>query len=169
MVRQRVDRRLEGYVPPTQREMQAADESWFVAPPARWRHPVTGREGWQTDPGLLEFGQYVRRSRYMAHMTQVQLAKVSGVEQGSISRLERGLAPAMKTERLIKLSAAMGRAFPMGYCPHEHWCPWRRAPRLPQQPRDDAGYSADALRVLSGLATLEEINAESEEGDGADD
>ena len=169
MVRQRVDRRLEGYVPPTQREMQAADQSWFVAPPARWRHPVTGREGWQTDPGLLEFGQYVRRSRYMAHMTQVQLAKVSGVEQGSISRLERGLAPAMKTERLIKLAAAMGRAFPMGYCPHEHWCPWQPAPRLPQQPRDDAGYSADALRVLYGLATLEEINAESEEGDGADD
>ena len=157
--------RPEDYVPPTHRQIQAVDRSWFVTPPREWLHPVAGRYGWQPDQGLLTFGQYVRRSRYLAGMSQVQLAKASGVEQGSISRLERGLAPAMKVERVVKLAAAMGRDFPLGCCPHEHWCPLQPAPKLPQQPPEDPDLSRDALRVLYGLATVDEINAETEELD----
>lgn len=153
----------EVYVPPSQRQIQAVDRSWFVTPPRDWLHPVTGRYGWQPDQALLTFGRYVRRSRYLAGMSQVQVAAASGVEQGSISRLERGLAPAMKVERVVRLAAAIGRDFPLGFCPHEHWCPLQPAPRLPEQGREDPEQARDALRVLYGLATIEEINAEKQE------
>jgi transcriptional regulator with XRE-family HTH domain len=116
------------YVPPDHRQLVAATTSFFVAPPHGWRHPVTGRRGWQPDPLLLAFGQYVKRSRYLARMTQRQLADGAGVDQGQISRLERALAPAMSVERVVKLSGVLGQAFPLGYCPHEHWCPWQPAP-----------------------------------------
>lgn len=126
--------RPEDYESPTNRELQAADRSWFVPPPYGWRHPVTARHGWQPDPLLLAFGQYVKRSRYLARMSQDQLAARSGVDQGQISRVERALAPAMKAERLVRLAKAMGRAFPLGYCPHEHWCQWQPAPERAPEP-----------------------------------
>jgi len=106
----------------------ASTGSFFIPPPHGWRHPVTGRLGWQPDPPLLAFGQYVKRSRYLACKTQRQLSDDSGVDQGQISRLERALAPAMRVDRLVRLSGTLGRVFPLGYCPHEHWCQWQPAP-----------------------------------------
>ena len=44
-----------------------------------WRHPVTGRHGWQPDPDLLAFGQYLKRARYLARVTQERLEELSGV------------------------------------------------------------------------------------------
>ena len=105
------------YVPPDQRQLNAATTSFFVAPPHGWRHPVTGRRGWQPEPLLLAFGQYVKRSRYLAQMTQRQLSDASGVDQGQISRLERALAPAMSVERVVKLSGVLGRAIPARLLP----------------------------------------------------
>jgi transcriptional regulator with XRE-family HTH domain len=116
------------YVPPDHRQLMASTQSFFIPPPHGWRHPVTGRLGWQPDPLLLAFGQYVKRSRYLAGKTQRQLSGDSDVDQGQISRLERALAPAMGVDRLVRLSGALGRVFPLGYCPHEHWCQWQPAP-----------------------------------------
>lgn len=128
------DRDPEGdYEPPAHKQVLAAAPSWFVPPPYGWRHPVTGRRGWQPDPLLIAFGQYVKRGRYLANMTQRRLAAESGVDQGQISRLERALSPWTKVERLVKLSEVLGRALPLGYCPHEHWCSWQPAPPPPPE------------------------------------
>ena len=148
------------------RELQASDRSWFIAPPHGWRHPVTGRKGWQPDPLLLAFGQYVKRSRYLALMSQTQLAQASGVDQGAISRLERALAPAMNIERVVHLAAAMGRAFPLGYCPHEHWCQWQRAPdRAPDPPRR---LTPEEAHILYGLTATNGAEATAEPTDDED-
>ncbi len=125
------------YVPPDQRQLLASVPSWFIPPPYGWRHPVSGRHGWLSDPQLLAFGQYVKRGRYLAKKTQQQLARESGVEQGQISRVERALAPAMRVDRLVSLGGALGRAFPLGFCPHEHACPWQPAPPPPTDPPID--------------------------------
>lgn len=98
---------------------------------------MTGRHGWQPDPRLITFGQYVKRARYMAHKTQNELAAAAGVDQPLISRLERALAPATKIDKVVRLSEALGRAFPFGYCPHEHWCQWQPAPPPPADPPID--------------------------------
>ena len=139
------------YQPPPHRVLTAVSPSWFVAPPYGWRHPVTGRYGWQPDPLLLAFGQYVKRGRYFARQTQVQLSKLSGVEQGTISRLERALAPATQVDRLVHLGDALGRALPLGYCPHEHYCPWQPAPKAPaEEPFDRL---PESLRELFNVPT----------------
>jgi len=143
------------------RELQASERSWFIPPPHGWRHPVTGRKGWQPDPLLLAFGQYVKRSRYLALMSQTQLAQASGVDQGAISRLERALAPAMNIDRVVQLAAAMGRAFPLGYCPHEHWCQWQRAPdRAPDPPRR---LTPEKAHILYGLTPAGDIGVPDED------
>ena len=50
----------------------------------------------------------VRLARAEANMTQAELAKKSGIDQGDISRIERGLAnPSVGT--LSRLAEAMGR------------------------------------------------------------
>lgn len=125
------------YVPPTTGQLQASERSWFVRPPWGWRHPVAGRHGWLPDPSLLAFGQYLKRSRYLAAKTQTQLEAESGVDQGMISRLERALAPYARIDRLVRLSDALGRALPFGYCPHEHFCPWQPVPPPPADPPID--------------------------------
>jgi hypothetical protein len=66
-------------------------------------------------------------------MSQTKLEALSGVDQGQISRLERALAPTARIERLVAMSAVLGRALPLGYCPHEHWCEWQPAPRPPER------------------------------------
>jgi transcriptional regulator with XRE-family HTH domain len=137
----------DDYEPTPHKQFLAAAPSWFIPPPHGWRHPVTGRFGWQPEPLLVAFGQYVKRARYLANLSQRELAKKSGVEQGNISRLERALAPATKVERIVRLGAAMGRKFPLGYCPHEHWCQWQPAPEPP--PEKPLGYLPPALRAAA--------------------
>ena len=99
--------------------------------PFGWRHPVTGRKYHLDDPALERLGVYLRRARYIAGRSQDSVAAAAGVAQGQISRLERALAPAMKVERLAWIEDALDGAFPLGYCPHDHICQWRRLkPRL---------------------------------------
>jgi transcriptional regulator with XRE-family HTH domain len=137
------------------RRLIAASPSWFIPPPHGWRHPVTGRQGWQPDPLLIAFGQYVKRSRYMASVTQRELARLTGVDQGAISRLERALAPAAKVENLVKLADVLGRDFPLGYCPHEHWCEWQPAP--PSAPEDPRAPLTDDERDEINRRWLEQV------------
>jgi transcriptional regulator with XRE-family HTH domain len=58
-------------------------------------------------------------------MTQMRLEGRSGVDQSLISRLELARAPHASLERIIRLGQALGDNFPLGYCPHEHRCPYR--------------------------------------------
>jgi transcriptional regulator with XRE-family HTH domain len=111
----------------------ASAPSWFIPPPYGWRHPVSGRRD-LPDPALITFGQYLKRGRYFARMSQQQLADASGVEQSQISRAERALAPSLGMEYLIKLGKPLGRALPLGFCPHEHYCHWQPAPPPREEP-----------------------------------
>ena len=143
---------------PTIRQLQAADRSWFIPPPFGWRYPVYDRNGGLPDPALLAFGQYLKRSRYLALLSQHRLAEASGVDQGLISRIERAKAPWVRLDRLVKLGDGLGRTFPFGYCPHEHWCLWQAAPKPP--PEKDPDYVSpvvlEASRRMAGLLTDEE-------------
>jgi transcriptional regulator with XRE-family HTH domain len=143
--------RSSDYRPPDQRQMMASLPSWFIPPPYGWRHPVTGRHGWLSDPLLLAFGQYVKRGRYLARKTQQAVADEARVDQGQLSRLERALAPSMRVDKLVRLGNALGRAFPLGYCPHEHWCVWQPAPKPPpEEPFDRLVALRELLNPQSG-------------------
>ena len=48
---------------------------------------------------------------------------ISGI---TISRLERGKAPAAAMIKLVLLSDTLGYRFPLGFCPHDHACAWER-------------------------------------------
>lgn len=135
-------------MPPRHNAILASAPSFFVPPPFGWRHPTTGRKGWQPDLELIAFGMYVKRARYLANVTQHHLEEMSGVDQGQLSRLERALAPWTKVEDLVKVSKALGRALPLGYCPHEHWCAWQPAP--PPPPERPLGWLPDALEHRDG-------------------
>ena len=67
--------------------------------------------------GMELLGIYLRRSRLLAEMTQVQLAKAAEVSQSTVSRAERGVAPATTVARLIRLVRPLGRLFPFGVLP----------------------------------------------------
>lgn len=94
-------------------------------PPPGWRHPVTGRSNPEPDPLLVAFGRYVLRSRFLVVKSQQALSNETGVPQSQISRLERGLAPSMGVDRLMMLGEGLGRAMPLGVCPHDHACAWQ--------------------------------------------
>jgi transcriptional regulator with XRE-family HTH domain len=107
--------------------------SFFIPPTFPWAEQVTGRKGYQPSYEELAFGMYVKRARYIARCTQTRLEELSGVDQGRISRLERGLSPTTRVEHLVPIASVLGRAFPLGYCPHEHWCEWQPAPKPPPE------------------------------------
>jgi transcriptional regulator with XRE-family HTH domain len=108
--------------------------------PPGWRHPVTGRKKVVDDPALEQLGIYVRRARYIVGQSQQELADAAKVPQSQISRLERGLAPAMNVERLAWIEHALDGAFPVGYCPHDHVCRWRR---LKPRPTAEEAWEAE--------------------------
>src|SRR4051795_8031507 len=85
--------------------------------------------------GVSLLGRYIRRSRVLAGMTQRQLAAAAGVSQSMISRVERGLEPAVPTARLIRLVQPLARFFPFGMCPHDHNCTWQPV-AMPGDPAD---------------------------------
>jgi hypothetical protein len=101
--------------------------------PYGWRHPVTGRRSNELDPLLVQAGAHHRRARYMARKTQDSLGREALVTQSQISRFERALAPSMDAEKLVRLSRELHPHFPIGYCPHDHYCPWQRIP-MPMLP-----------------------------------
>ncbi|MEX1344069.1 MAG: helix-turn-helix transcriptional regulator [Candidatus Limnocylindrales bacterium] len=88
--------------------------------------PYQRPEG-EHDQGLLRrFGIEFRRCRLYAGLSQVELARQSGVSQSTISRIERGKASSAALLKLVRISDAMRSGFPLGYCPHPHFCPWNR-------------------------------------------
>jgi len=92
---------------------------------------VTGRKKPTDDPALEQLGIYLRRARFIAGLSQQNVADAAGINQAVVSRLERALAPSMNVERLAWIEQAMNGAFPIGYCPHEHPCRWVRLQRRP--------------------------------------
>ena len=96
-----------------------------LRPPVAWQHPITGRRELEPEPRLVLFGRYLRHGRALAGFSQAGLGNRADVTQSMISRAERGLAPAMGLDPLTRLGEAMGRAFPLGFCPHEHRCAWQ--------------------------------------------
>jgi transcriptional regulator with XRE-family HTH domain len=107
--------------------------SFFIPPTFAWAERVTGRKGWQPTFELVAFGMYVKRARHLVGMSQTRLEALSGVDQGQISRLERALSPTTRVERLVAMGTVLGRALPLGCCPHEHWCEWQPAPPPPPE------------------------------------
>jgi transcriptional regulator with XRE-family HTH domain len=75
---------------------------------------------------LRRFGVEFRRCRVYAGLSQVELARRSGVSQSTISRIERGKASSASLIKLVRISDAMRAGFPFAYCPHPHFCPWNR-------------------------------------------
>jgi ribosome-binding protein aMBF1 (putative translation factor) len=59
---------------------------------------------------LRELGAAIRDGRRQHGLTQMRLEALSGVDQSSISRLERGLAPGMKVYRLARILAVLPRS-----------------------------------------------------------
>jgi transcriptional regulator with XRE-family HTH domain len=75
---------------------------------------------------LVRFGVELRRCRHQRGLTQDRLARLSGVSQPTISRLEHGKAPYASLHLILRLSDAMEPAMPLAFCPHEHRCAWQR-------------------------------------------
>ena len=75
---------------------------------------------------LRRFGVELRRCRLYANLSQVELARRSGVSQSTISRIERGKASSASLIKFVRISDVMRTGFPLGYCPHPHYCPWNR-------------------------------------------
>ena len=76
--------------------------------------------------------QRIRSARRRIAISQMELENRTGVDQTSISRLERGVAPRFPVEKLVRLGRAIGSDLPLGFCPHEHDCAWQ-APVRPQR------------------------------------
>lgn len=98
----------DGYEAPAHRSLLASTPGFFIPPPFGWSHPITGKRGWQPSFALIAFGMYVKRARYLVNMTQVRLAELSAVNQGQVSRLERGLTPGTRVEDLVSIGSVWG-------------------------------------------------------------
>jgi transcriptional regulator with XRE-family HTH domain len=93
--------------------------------PGDERNRETGRRHVMPDPALVLFGRYVRRARRIVQMSQLRVSYAVGISQSTLSRLENGKAPSLGVDRLVQIGQYMGRALPLGTCPHEHYCPWQ--------------------------------------------
>lgn len=102
------------------------------------------RESEHSHVHVLAVGRYLRRSRRYAQLTQRALAADGGLSQTMVSRLERGNAPAAPIQTFLRASAALGRLFPLGFCPHDHGCAWQ--PIRPLEP-----LTTDAQGVIDRL------------------
>jgi transcriptional regulator with XRE-family HTH domain len=80
--------------------------------------------GWDREL-LVLFGADLRRCRYNAGLSQETVERIARVDQSSISRVERGLVPRMAMAKVVRLGRALGRDFPLGFCPHDHDCAWQ--------------------------------------------
>ena len=132
--------------------------SFFIPPTFDWNDRVTGRKGWQPSFELIAFGMYVKRARHLIGMSQTKLETLSGADQGQISRLERALSPTTRVERLVALSGAMGRALPLGFCPHEHWCEWQPA----QKPSPEKTWQEKWAEAESHIDRSENVDERSD-------
>jgi transcriptional regulator with XRE-family HTH domain len=56
---------------------------------------------------MERLGRWIRDSRVRAQMTQVQLARLAGVSQSTVSRLERGKLEGLALYRLVAIIAVL--------------------------------------------------------------
>ena len=61
-----------------------------------------------TIEALERIGVAVRHARRTQYLSQRVLGRLAGVDQGSISRIENGLAPGMRLEYLARIVAVLG-------------------------------------------------------------
>jgi transcriptional regulator with XRE-family HTH domain len=85
---------------------------------------------------LEALGLAVRWARRQAGLSQEALERSSEVDQTTISRFERGLAPSFSAVKLVQLGLGLRGALPLGVCPHDHTCRWR-----PPETRDPSSPS----------------------------
>lgn len=62
----------------------------------------------RTVEALERIGAAVRHARRAQYLSQRVLGGLAGVDQGSISRIENGLAPGMRLEYLARIVAVLG-------------------------------------------------------------
>ncbi len=105
--------------------------------------------------GLVLLGSAIRRARRELGLSQDQLERLSGVDQTTISRLERGLAPKTPAHRLVWLGMVLGRSLPLGACPHAHECPWQ--PLEPPETRPHLGHGSLPDEMAFELDELEDM------------
>jgi hypothetical protein len=86
-----------------------------------------------TRRALEALGLAVRHARGQTGLSQMSLEGWSGVDQTTISRFERGLAPSLSAVKLVDLSLGLRGALPLGECPHDHVCRWHRTDASPQR------------------------------------
>jgi transcriptional regulator with XRE-family HTH domain len=63
---------------------------------------------------LIRIGLGVREYRRTHGLTQQQLERLCGVDQTTISRLENGLAPGIRLERLARIGSALPQSSLLG-------------------------------------------------------
>jgi transcriptional regulator with XRE-family HTH domain len=100
----------------------------------------------QPPPAIELLGRHVRRARRLTRITQDALAARSGVSQSAISRLEAGRGGPLRADRLVSIGSELGRALPLGYCPHEHRCLLQ--PLVAPPPRDESEKMRELLVSL---------------------
>ncbi|HUG48145.1 MAG TPA: helix-turn-helix domain-containing protein [Candidatus Limnocylindria bacterium] len=89
--------------------------------------PLLQRPARPKPPSEIELvGRYVRRARGFAGVSQRTLAANAGVSQSMLARLETGHGGGVRIDRLVAIGATLGRALPLGFCPHRHGCAWER-------------------------------------------
>jgi transcriptional regulator with XRE-family HTH domain len=57
--------------------------------------------------GMEQLGRWIRESRLQAGMTQAQLARLAGIHQTTLSRLERGRLEGLRLHRLAAIIAVL--------------------------------------------------------------
>lgn len=81
--------------------------------------PAT-REGYDTQRGLNRLGRIFKESRRSANLPQQELARVAGIAQADISRLEAGLGERGPTfDTLIRLAHAQKMKLVVELVPEE--------------------------------------------------
>ena len=75
------------------------------------------------NPDLVVFGRLVRTCRIYLDMSQEAYGRRVGLDQGSMSRLERGVLPGIRLRKLLPVLRDLGltnRRVPQDDGPHEH-------------------------------------------------
>ena len=66
------------------------------------------RDEFPRDPFLLAFGRLVHTCRVFQGLTQKSFGERVGLDQGSVSRLERGMLPGIRLRKVCPVMAEMG-------------------------------------------------------------
>jgi hypothetical protein len=109
---------------------------------------------------LVVLGRAIRMARGQRVWSQRELEERSGVDQTTISRIERGLLRGTDLVHFARMAWALERAMPLGGCPHQHRCAWSLrwaavmeevAPTSPDSVGsvDDKSVEAFKLRLLA--------------------